>query len=436
MSHRALLLSKVAYVILAGAPLAVAAIGHPGPGRGFIIEFGVGLGFVGFSMLALQFALTAKFRWISTVLGLDTLLHFHRQIGLIAYGFIVAHLGILMASRTEYLNFLNLWDEPIRALALWAVLTALTLIIVSTLWRRQMRIPYDWWRRGHGVLALMIVFIGLVHILRVGWYISQPWKQLLWIIMTMAAVGLLLYARVYKPMRLKQRPWRVAEVRRERGQSWTLRFVPDGHDGMPFLAGQFVWLTLGSSPYSIHQHPFSISSSAAHPRAIDLTVKELGDYTESIGQVEVGTPAFLDGPYGSFILDDEAKGAVFIAGGIGITPVMSILRTMRDRSERFPATLIYGVGSEEGATFLEELNEMASEPWLDLVLIVDRPSAKWQGERGFLNQDILNRSLPKDRPGLRYFVCGPEPMMDMAEAHLHDSGVPTSRINSERFNLA
>jgi len=435
-SRNVLVSAKLAYVALAAAPLAVAAIGHPRPGRGFAVEFAVGLGFVGFSILVLQFAVTGRFRWFSQVLGLDTLLHFHRQIALIAYVFILTHLGILVASSPAYAVFLDPRVEPLRALALWAVLVALTAIIVTTLWRRRLGIPYQWWLTGHAALAAMIVFIGLVHILRVGWYVAQPWKQAAWVGATLLAIGLLLYSRLYKPLRLRARPWRVEAVRPERGESWTLRFRPEGHEGMRFLAGQFVWLTLGPSPFSVDPHPFSIASSAARGDRIELTVKELGDFTEGIGEVEPGTPAFLDGPYGGFVLDERAEGAVFVAGGIGITPVMSILRTLADRRDPLPAVLLYGVPTAEAATFLEELEEMGRAPWLDVRLVIERPPECWTGERGRLTPEVLRRHLPEDRPGLRYYVCGPEPMMDGVESFLDERGVPLGRVHSERFNIA
>jgi predicted ferric reductase len=431
-----LLRLKVLYLVLAGAPLAVAAIGHPHAGRGFLVELAVGLGFVGFAMLALQFALTAKFRGISRALGLDTLLHFHRQIGLLAFGFILAHLVILVASSPAYAAFLDPRVEPLRALALWFVLVALVAIIVTTLWRRQLGIPYEWWRLGHGVLALAIVFIGLVHILRVGWYVSGPWKQAVWVGTTLAAIGLLLYARVWKPLRLRNRPWKVAEVRPERGESWTLAFEPEGHAGMPFRAGQFIWVELGGSPFSMDQHPFSISSGEDRPDRLEVTVKELGDYSASIGETQPGTRAWLEGPYGSFILDGEAETAVFVSGGIGITPAISILRSIRGSGRRPRCLLLYGVPSLEDATFHEELAEMAAEPWLEYVPVVESPPEGWSGERGFVDADILDRHLPADGDGVRYFVCGPDPMMDVVEGHLRERRVPLGRIHSERFNIA
>ncbi len=131
------------YLTLAAAPLAVAAIGHDRLGRGFWIEFAVALGFVGFAMLTLQFALTAKFRRLSMVLGLDALLHLHRQIGIASYGFVLAHVAILVTVDANYRAFLDFRVDPARALALWTVLAALTALLATTLRRVLFGIPYE-----------------------------------------------------------------------------------------------------------------------------------------------------------------------------------------------------------------------------------------------------------------------------------------------------
>lgn len=431
-----LIFSKLLYLGLVALTLGVAVIGHPHPGRGFAVEFGVGLGFVGFVMLACQFALTAKFRRISQVVGLDSLLHFHRQIGFFSYAFILLHVGILFWARPGYIAYLDVGADPLRALALWTVLLALTAILVTTLWREKLGISYEWWRVGHAALAFVILFIGLVHILRVGWYVSTPWKQGFWISGTLAAVGLLVYARLLKPLRARSRPWTVTRTWPERGRSWTLELTPVGHEGISFQPGQFLWLTLGETPLFRAQHPFSISSGATGSDQLEVTIKELGDHTSRIGEVEPGTSAFVDGPFGNFVLDDGAEEAVFVAGGVGITPIMSILRTLRHRGHPIPSLLIYGIPSPDEATFLEELQEIAADAPLRLVPVVETPPGEWDGETGLVTPELLDRHLPEDHSGVRYFVCGPEPMMDGVEAHFRRRGVPLSRTHSERFNIA
>jgi predicted ferric reductase len=425
------------YLILSALPL-LAALVRPLPeARGFWIEFAVALGFVALAMLALQFALTARFRRVAAPFGLDTLLQFHRQAGLLAFGLALAHPLILILAHRPYLEFLDLRVSLVRALALWVLLLALVLLVVMTLWRRPLGLAYEWWRATHGLLALAVVFIGLTHVLRVGHYVSAPWQQALWIGFTAAAMLLILHVRVVKPFKLRNRPYRIAEVRPERGAAWTLSLTPLGHPGATFDAGQFAWLTIGPTPFSMQQHPFSFASSAARTDRVEFTVKELGDFTGTIGEVRPGSTAFLEGPYGSFTLHPLASGAAFIVGGVGITPVMSILRTLRHRGDRRPLVLVYGNREWEDVIFREELEEVARELNLRLVHLLENPHPGWAGESGRLDDELLRRHLAGARPReWQFFVCGPEPMMDLAERFLLENGVPLRRLNSERFNIA
>ncbi len=425
------------YVVLAALPLGLALLAPLPPPRGFWIEFGVGLGFVGLAMLGLQFALTARFRQIAAPFGLDLMLHFHRQAGLVAFGLVLAHPVILILAYPPFLQFLDPRVQFVRSLALWVVIGSLVLLIVLTLWRRRFRLAYEWWRATHGLFALMVVFIGLVHVLRVGYYIASPWKQAVWVGMSGAAILLLLHARVVKPLRMRRTPYRITGVRPERGRSWTITVEPDGHEGLRFLAGQFAWVTFGDSPFSMEQHPFSFSSSARRPRQLEFTVKELGDFTSTIGSLQPGTRAFVEGPYGAFVLPPESPGAVFVAGGVGVTPVMSILRTLRDEGDRRPLLLIYGCAREENITYREELREMEGEMNLRVVQVLEQPPESWTGEKGMIESEILERHLPPlDAVEREHFVCGPEPMMDVVETHLLRRGVPIRKLNSERFNIA
>jgi predicted ferric reductase len=110
-------------------------------------------------------------------------------------------------------------------------------------------------------------------------------------------IGMLLYVRIVKPLFLLRRPYRVAEVRKERGDTWTLVMHPDGHAGFRFRPGQFGWLTLGKSPFRITGHPFSFSSSANAPDGrIEMSIRDLGDFTSAIHKVPLGQ-CLPDGPW-------------------------------------------------------------------------------------------------------------------------------------------
>lgn len=429
------------YLALTLAPLFLLLVGPRPPGRSFWREFSVALGFAGLAMMCLQFVLTARFRWLKAPYGSDIVYFFHRQISLVAFVVVLAHPLILFIEDPARLGLLNLVAAPWRArFGVTAVLALIALVAIS-LWRQRLKIHYDAWRIWHGILATAAVALALGHIVLVGYYVAAPWKRAFWIAYSAFWVGLLAYVRVVKPWLELRRPYVVEEVRRERGDAWTLALRPEGHAGMTFHPGQFAWLTLRSSPFADREHPFSFSSSAARPERLEFTIKERGDFTRQIGQVRPGERAYLDGPHGAFTTDrhDHAAGFVFIAGGVGITPIMSMLRTLADRGDRRPLTLIYANRDWESVIFREEIAGLQASGRLNLrvVHVLERPPEGWDGERGYVTADILRRHLPpiERRNQYEVFICGPQPMMDAVERALVGLGVAMGDIHTERFDL-
>ena len=249
----------------------------------------------------------------------------------------------------------------------------------------------------------------LAHIELVGWYVDLPWKKALWAAMAAGVVALLVYVRVVVPVLLRRRPWVVEAVTPERGRAWTVWLRPQGHGGLRFAPGQFAWLTLGRDPFVIEDHPFSFSSSAQDHERIAFTIKDLGDFTHTVGEVEPGTRAYVEGPHGAFSIDRyDGEGYVFVAGGVGITPVMSMLRTLADREDMRPHLLLYGAGAWDELTFREELEELRRAPAPAYRLrTVGTEVRAWEGETGRIDAEVLDRHLPSDRAAHRYFVCGP-----------------------------
>jgi predicted ferric reductase len=425
------------YVSFAVAPVLIAYTGSIPESRSFWVELGVGLGFIGLAIMGLQFVLTGRFRSVAATLGLDAMLQFHRQIGLVGFFLILAHPIILFLADTQYLAFLDPRENVLRALALSAVIGALILIVVTTLWREAFRFKYEWWRLAHGVLALFIVLVGLVHILQVGFYVATWWKQTIWVVVTVSAMALLVNTRVIAPWKMRNRPFRVAETREEHVEAWTLSFEPVGHTGFSFMPGQFGWLILGESPFSLRQHPFSFSSSALRADRVEMTIKALGDFTSTIGSVKPGQRAYIEGPYGAFIPDPTPeRGAIFLVAGVGITPIMSMLRTFHDRADPRELLLIYGNRHWNKVLFREELDCLRDSLNLRVVHVLSSPPDGWEGESGRITPDLLDRLLPA--PGVHdheYFVCGPEPMMDGVEPYLLRRGVPIRDVYSERFKI-
>jgi len=109
-------------------------------------------------------------------------------------------------------------------------------------------------------------------------------------------------------------------------------------------------------PLQNHRHPFSFSSSAALADGrIEMSIRRLGDFTSEVHKVRLGERVYVDGPYGAFTIGNPADMHVLIAGGIGVTPMMSMIRTLADHGENRPVILLYGSKDWELITFREEL---------------------------------------------------------------------------------
>ena len=423
------------YVVLAATPLALALLGPHPPGRGFWFDFSFGLGLVGLGMLAMQFLSVARINRVDAPYGIDAVMRYHRQIAFVAFAFITAHPLVLWWNQPVYWQFIKPLTSDSRiqwAQAAWVLLAFL--MAVSVL-RLRFKLNYELWRVTHGLLAVAITALALVHVREVGVYVaSGTWKQGVFTAFALVFIALLAWIRVLKPLARMRRPFVVEEIEPQPGGAVTVRLRAE-RGGLRFRAGQFSWLTFSSS-FSQNEHPFSISSSAARPERIEFTVKQLGDFTARIGEVPIGTRAYLDGPFGNFGVGWEAaEQLLLVAGGIGVTPQMSILRTMADTSDPRPVTLVYGNNDWDGVVFREELEQLTGLLNLTVVHVLATGHPGWEGDVGFITTDILRRHLPADVRGLQAYVCGPPPMMAAVERSRIEAGVPPRQVHTERFNI-
>jgi len=425
------------YTAIAASPLALLALGDAPRPRGLAVEIAAGLGYVALALLSLQLAVGARIRRVVNAIGLDAALLFHRQAGLWAAAFVAGHVLLLIAAEPWYAGrLLDVRVNAPHAIAMWIALAAIALLVLVPRQLTRLRIPYEAWRVGHGLLAIAVTAIALWHALSLGRSTATTAEQGALTALVGGGAALLFVARVLRPLAQLRRPWRVAEVREEVRGVFTLVLEAVGHDGLRFRPGQSVWLTLGRSPFSPQQHPFTVASSAESPARVELTIKELGDFTRGIGRTKRGTRAFLAGPYGALALDLRSRRPlVCVAGGIGVTPMMSMIRTLRDRGDERPVLLVYAAGTIDRIAFASELEDLARTTNLHIATVLESPPPGWTGEHGSLGREHLDRHLSAAYEDADIFVCGPEPMMNVVERALRDRGVRGDRIHVEHFAL-
>jgi predicted ferric reductase len=426
----------ILYLFFVLAPLFALLTGSLPPPRDFWTEFSAAIGYAGLAIMGLQFGITARFRYVTEPWGEDVIYHFHRQISLLGVGLVVAHPLILFGVRPELVALLNSIRAPWRARFAALSVYSLIVLLVMALWRVKLKIRYETWHLTHILLAVIAVAAGLLHMLGWGFYLTDTRKRALWIGLTVFWIALLLYVRIAKPLFMLRRPYRIAEVRKERGDTSTLVMEPEGHPGFRFSPGQFAWLTVWGSPFKITGHPFSFSSSAALTDGrVEMTIRNLGDFTSKIPNVPVGKRVYLDGPYGAFTIGNPADMHVLIAGGIGITPMMSMIRTLADRRDSRPIVLLFGSENWESITFREELETLKARLDLTVIHVLTNPTDGWTGERGFITAEVFKRHLPPPYADHEYFICGPDVMMDAIEKALGELHVPLSKYHSERYSF-
>lgn len=426
----------ILYIGLVLVPMMLAlGIDRP-PARSFLVELGALLGLLGIGVLGMQLVISGRHPWFAGAIGQDNLLQFHRQIGIFAWLLVLAHPLTLFIGDPAFLAYLNPSEDFMRAASLIFVLVATSLLVASSLWRVGMKLQYEWWRALHGVLSLLVVAAGLGHALLVDHYTGDLLTKVAIAAFIGGTLYLLLESRLLRPWRLKRTPWEIVEVHQEPGDATRLVLEAQGHWGMSFKPGQYAWITLGDTPFSLQQHPFSIDSDATRPHRLEFTAKHAGDFTNSLKDVKPGTRAWVEGPYGVFSIDPSAgRRAVFIAGGVGITPIMSMLRSCRALDFEPRMLLIYANQDYDSILFRESLERLSQDLSLEVVHVLQEPPEDWEGESGLVDADLLERILPEEDGEIDYFVCGPPPMMDQVEPALRKRGVSVKNLYSERFNL-
>ena len=234
------------------------------------------------------------------------------------------------------------------------------------------------------------------------------------------------------PRRIKVR---VAEIKEETYTTKTFRLAPVDEPFPPFRAGQFVSLFLTIDGVQTSR-PYTISSPPTRRGHVDITVRKMVNGFVShhlFDRVTVGDNFELSDPAGCFYQDplvDEEQ-VVFLAGGCGITPFMSMIRNAADTKQNLHMHLIYGSRVPGDVIFGNELAGLASSMKnLEFNVVISEPPAGYEGLTGFLDAQLIEK-LVGDVTGKTFFVCGPHAMYTLCLDALEKLGKPRRRVKRE-----
>lgn len=423
------------YVSMVLAPLAfvpVAAYTREEASFGTVLA--AGLGFTGLTIMALQMIVPSRARPFTVPFGADLLLRFHRSIGQVAFFLVVGHIVVLMLDDASRLSLFVFPEAPLRAKAGAIATLSLGLLVSTSLWRKRFRLSYETWRLAHILLGVMVLTGSLIHVLKVDKYLAVAPIRYSVIGLAFLAIAAVLALRVTRPLRARRRAsYQVTDVRREHGRATTLELKPLGRP-VPFHPGDFAWIKLCDRPLSLTEHPFSFSSSAERVDRVTFTIKDSGDFTGSVAGLQAGTKVLVDGPHGSFNPADPDAPYLLVAGGIGITPAISTLRTFADRDDHREVVLLYLNRTWDDVTFREELAELEERmPNLRVVHVLSRPDESWRGPKGRISAELLDSVLPKRARRWNVFICASPQVTAAALAALDGAGFPREHVHAEQF---
>jgi predicted ferric reductase len=412
------MLAKSSVPLLGASFVAALVIWAYPEAEGAARKAGIILGWAGCGMLLVSLFLVLREPRLASLLGgVENMYAWHHRFGMAAYVALLAH-PLLLAGASlpkaprEGWELLSPFSESWPVWTGWLSLVALMAGLGVTF---AARIPYKFRRPIHAGLGLAVV-AGLIHLIVLG--IDEPVAPIL-----LAALALLGWRLIRLDWGLGAYPYVVRSVARVSANAVEIALAPLGAP-LPARPGQFALVAFGPGRKFKgcgEFHPFTVSARDG-ASGFRIAVKALGDCTRRIQSIEPGVLARVEGAFGDFLSSPDAAPQYWIAGGVGLTPFLSLLR--EGKLER-PTTLIYLYRSQGDALFLDELRAAAaSSPTLTLRLT----------ETGDAPIDPAAVIPAGEEIGeAEFWLCGPPPMAEAFARHLRRRGIAARRMHFESF---
>jgi len=414
-------------------------------------------GLIGLVFLVLALVVTP----LRKLTGWNALIAVRRNLGVFGFAYLAVHFAIFFVFDREG-SIPSTLEEIVKRVYLWFGAAALVMMIplaVTSTDGMVSRLGARRWKRLHR-LAYPIVACGVVHYyLLVKSDVRQPF------VFAVLAGALLAYrlvahyvdlraelrvaqrkladARALAPPR-KRTFWsgelKVARIFEEGGNVKTFRLVATDGGPLPFdhVAGQYLNLALTIDGKRVNRS-YTIASSPTRRDYCEISVKRAADGHGSRHLHETlreGSVLKVAAPAGRFVFaHDQATRCVLIAGGVGITPMMSTVRSLTDRCWPGEIYLLFSVRTLGDIVFRDELAYLQARfPNLHVrVTLTQDPGAAWDGARGQISRAMIDSFVPRLTNG-PILLCGPDPMMTAIRRLLVDQlGIPDAEILQEAF---
>mgnify|MGYP001163299392 CR=1 FL=1 len=200
-----------------------------------------------------------------------------------------------------------------------------------------------------------------------------------------------------------------------------------------YLPGQWAFIAIGNENMQ-KLEPLSLSSSPTED-FLEVTKRLTGhEFSNALDALKVGDEVTIRGPYGKLILQENQEKICMLSGGIGITPLRSMIRYSTDKKLKTSIILLYSNRFEDSIAFKNDFDEMQKRNQnFKVIITITRPSQAWKGLTGRIDTEMIKKTVP-DYSERVFYTCGPRPMVDATVAILTKIGLPETRIKYEYFS--
>lgn len=384
-------------------------------------------GLVALALLTLNFILSVKNKKSEAIMGgLDKQYKIHSWVGRTAFAIITIHIlvGILRSpiSPETLRIYLLPGDNLIYNFGIIAFWLLTFLIILTVL----IKLPYNIWKFTHRLMIIPFLLAAIHAYLNAYSRNLIPITSSYVILLTIIGASAYIYVEFLFARFGPVFKYKVLSVA-TKGNVAEL-FLESIGNKIDFIPGQYIFLSFIKNKKISHElHPFAISVAPSEPTRV--SAKMLGDYTNSLTQVVEGDRVNVIGPFGQFNINryKSEEVVVWIAGGIGITPFLSMLRAESASQQKKKFYFFYCVKNSQEAVYSEEIQRYKLENM--------KIFHHFSDESGFVNGEYLRQQIGEDFSKALFMICGPTPMMKGLNKNLKKMNINSKKILFENYSF-
>ncbi len=412
------------------------SFGNGTPGQ--LLGLGRLTGLLAVYAVLFQFLSMGRALWLERIFGLDRIANVHRINGYISLLLIIVHPIFIVYSYalvaqadiiTQISRFIVFYHDLAQAAV--AVLLFIGVVFLSIYIVRK-KLKYETWYFTH-LFTYLAVVLAFGHQLELGGTIlSNQYFRMYWLFLYFFVFGNVLIFRFLRPAYyyLRHR-FVITEVIQETSDTFSLLIGGKNLSNFLVNPGQFMIFRFLSKGFWTQAHPFSLSS-LPYSDHFRITIKACGDFTKKLSNITPGTKVLIDGPYGIFTAPDKSsRRYLFIAGGVGITPIKTLLDQLAPSHD---VVLFYNNKSSTDIIFKQELDLLSKQYHFPIHYIMSAEES-YGGERGRVDKEKLLRLTP-DFMDREIYVCGPVPMLlSLKEILCKELSFPKRKLHYEKFSF-